>query len=505
MYLDRAYMGGGTFGASGAAKFYFNKDIREVSLAESAMLAGLFKAPAKYAPHINLPAARARANEVLSNMVQAGFMTEGQVVAARRQPATAVDRSSTISPDYFLDFAFDEIQRIAQNIPHRNFIARTTFDTTIQQLADESVEFHLRQYGKSYKVEEAAMVVLDDDGGVRAMVGGRDYGLSQFNRATRALRQPGSSFKAYVYAAAMEKGHKPTDVIVDGPVRVGNWSPQNYGNSFAGRIQIQDAMAKSLNTVAVRLSQEAGSGKVAELAKAMGVETPLRGDKTIALGTNEVTVLDQATGYAVFPAGGMDAHRHSILQLTDTNGNVLWDAERDMPPRHRVLSEQAAKSMIEMMVRIPEVGTARKAQLSMTRAAGKTGTTQSYRDAWFVGYTGNFTGAVWYGNDSYKPTNKMTGGSLPAMTWQRVMEAAHQGIELRPLPYLEKPFPDTKKEKVAAIEDGAAPRPVRPLALTLAAQKILTDLADRLADAPPLDPETFASNRESSLATAVQQ
>lgn len=504
MYLDRAYMGGGTFGAAGAAEFYFNKNIREVSLAESAMLAGLFKAPAKYAPHINLPAARARANEVLSNMVQAGFMTEGQVVAARRQPATAVDRSSTISPDYFLDFAFDEIQRIAQNIPHRNFVARTTFDTGMQQLADESVEFHLRQYGKTYKVEEAAMVVLDDDGGVRAIVGGRDYGLSQFNRATKALRQPGSSFKAYVYAAAMEKGHKPTDIIVDGPVRVGNWSPQNYGNSFAGRIQIQDAMARSLNTVAVRLSQESGPGKVAELAKAMGVETPLRGDKTIALGTNEVTVLDQATGYAVFSAGGMDAHRHSILQLTDTNGKVLWDAARDMPPRRRVLSEQAAKSMIEMMVRIPEVGTARRAQLSMTRAAGKTGTTQSYRDAWFVGYTGNFTGAVWYGNDSYKPTNKMTGGSLPAMTWQRVMEAAHQGIELRPLPFLDKPFPDTKKEKVAVASDGAAPRPVRPLALTLAAQKVLADLGDRLSAAPPLDPETFASNRETTPSTVPQ-
>ncbi|KQT55382.1 MULTISPECIES: transglycosylase domain-containing protein [unclassified Aureimonas] len=505
MYLDRAYMGGGTHGAAGAAKFYFNKDVREISLAESAMLAGLFKAPAKYAPHINLPAARARANEVLSNMVQAGFMTEGQVVAARRQPATAVDRSTTISPDYFLDFAFDEIQRIAEKIPHRNFVARTTFDSGIQQLSDESVEYHLRQYGKNYKVEEAAMVVLDDDGGVRAMVGGRDYGLSQFNRATRALRQPGSSFKAYVYAAAMEKGHKPTDVIVDGPIRVGNWMPQNYGNSFAGRIQIQDAMAKSLNTVAVRLSQEAGPGKVAELAKAMGVETPLRGDKTIALGTNEVTVLDQATGYAVFSAGGLESHRHAILQLTDTNGNVLWDAARDMPPRKRVLSEQAAKSMIEMMVRIPEVGTARKAQLSMTRAAGKTGTTQSYRDAWFVGYTGNFTAAVWYGNDSYRPTNKMTGGSLPAMTWQRVMEAAHQGIELRPLPYLEKPFPDAPKDKVAKAVEGEAALPVRPLALTLGAQKVLADLAERLSDAPPLSPETFAANRDGTAPQAVQR
>ncbi len=502
MYLDRAYMGGGTNGAAAAAQFYFGKNIRDVNLAESAMLAGLFKAPTQYAPHVNLPAARARANVVLSAMVDSGFMTEGQVVAARRHPATAVDRSVIQSPDYFLDFAFDEVQRIAANLPQRTFVARTTIDMGLQKLADESVDFHLRQFGKTYGVEEGAMAVLDDNGGLVAIVGGRDYGLSQFNRATRALRQPGSSFKAYVYAAAMENGHKPTDYVIDRPITVGNWSPQNYGNSFAGRIQIQDAMARSLNTVAVQLSQEkgVGPGRVAALAKSFGVETPLRGDKTIALGTNEVTVLDQATGYSVFPSGGLSSHRHAIEELTDGDGHVLWNADRDMPPRHRVLSEQASKSMIEMMVRIPEVGTARRAQLSMTRAAGKTGTTQSYRDAWFVGYTGNFTAAVWFGNDSYKPTNKLTGGGLPAMTWQRFMEAAHQGIELRPLPYIDNPLPKPGSVKVAQAE-GADGQPVlaRPTLVNNSAQKVLADIANLFDSAPvAAAPEKFAATAGAS-------
>ncbi|GGD93882.1 penicillin-binding protein [Aureimonas endophytica] len=492
-YLNRAYMGGGAFGAESAAEFYFNKDIRDVSLAEGAMLAGLFKAPAKYAPHINLPAARGRANEVLSNMVQAGFMTEGQVVAARRQPATAVDRGTTASPDYFLDFAFAEVQRIAEGIPHRNFVARTSFDASMQQLADESIQYHLRQFGKTFDVDEGAMVVIDNDGGVRAIVGGPDYGVSQFNRATKALRQPGSSFKAYVYAAAMESGMKPNDIVSDAPVTVGGWSPQNYGRSYAGRISIVDAMAHSLNTVAVRLSQKVGMAKVTALAKAMGVESPLRGDKTMALGTSEVTVMDQATGYAVFAAGGMDSHRHAILQLSDTNGETLWDAARDMPPRHRVLSEPAAKSMNEMLVQIPIRGTARKAALTMTRAAGKTGTTQSYRDGWFVGFTGNFTAAVWFGNDDFHPTNKLTGGSIPAMAWQRVMEAAHQGIDLKPIPYIADPLPKPSEAVAQAKGDGPPP-PVRPPSLNAETQKVLNGISELMRGAPPLAPEKVAAN-----------
>jgi len=505
MYLDRAYMGGGSFGAAAAAEFYFDKNIRDVSMAEAAMLAGLFKAPAKYAPHINLPAARARANEVLTNMVQANFVTEGQVVAARRQPAISVDRSVTQSPDYFLDYAFEEVQQIARDsgLKQRNFVARATIDLRLQQLADEAVEYHLRQFGTKYAVEEAAMVVLGDDGGVRAVVGGRDYGISQFNRATRALRQPGSSFKAFIYAAAMQAGMKPEDTIVDSPVTIGNWSPQNYGRSFAGRVTLANALARSLNVPAVKLSQKVGMDAVTAIAKAMGVESPLRGDKTMALGTSEVTVLDQATAYGVFVNGGMETRRHAITQLSDASGKTLWDVRNDMPPRRRVLSEEATKSMNEMLVGVTERGTARRAQLSMTRVGGKTGTTQSYRDGWFVGYTGNFSAAVWFGNDSFKPTNNLTGGSLPAMTWQRFMEAAHQNIELKPIPFIDNPFPDEKREVAAA--DGDAPAARGPQTLRKAAEDVLADIAERLETLPPLEPDQLAAARSAADAAPARQ
>ncbi|MBP0617915.1 transglycosylase domain-containing protein [Jiella mangrovi] len=498
MYLDRAYMGGGTFGAAAASEFYFGKNIRDVSLAEAAMLAGLFKAPAKYAPHINLPAARARANEVLTNMVQANFLTEGQVIAARRNPATAIDRSSTPSPDYFLDYAFDEVQRIAKEkgLKQRNFTARTTIDLDLQKLADESVEYNLRQYGKTYDVGEAAMVVLASDGSVRAIVGGRDYGVSQFNRATRALRQPGSSFKVYVYATAMQEGMKPSDTIVDSPITIGKWSPQNYGRSFSGRVTLANALARSLNVPAVKLYQKVGFDNTVKTAKAMGIESPLRGDKTMALGTSEVTVMDQATAYTVFANGGMNSNRHAIEQLLGPTGEVVWDARRDMPARKRILSEKATGYMNEMLVGVTERGTARKAQLTMTRVGGKTGTTQSYRDGWFVGFTGNYVGAVWFGNDSFKPTNKLTGGSLPALTWQRFMEAAHKNIDLKPIPYIDDPFPASSGKVATTEEDGSRANSTE--VLSKKAQHVLSDIADRLETMKPLAPEQLASAAETT-------
>ena len=249
-------MGGGTFGIAAASQFYFGKSVKDVNLAEAAMLAGLFKAPAKYAPHVNLPAARARANVVLTNLVQGGLMTEGQVVGARRNPATVVDRGRSESPDYFLDWAFDEVKKVAQKMPTHTLVVRTTLDTGIQKAAEESAEYHLRQFGKEYHVTQAAIVVLENNGAVRAIVGGRDYGESQFNRATAALRQAGSSFKPYVYAAAMEKGMTPKTLVSGGAVSWGNWSPQNYSRQYLGKIDLTTALVKSINTVPVRLAKD---------------------------------------------------------------------------------------------------------------------------------------------------------------------------------------------------------------------------------------------------------
>ena len=491
LYLDRAYMGGGTFGVAAAAQFYFGKNVTDVNLAESAMLAGLFKAPARYAPHVNLPAARARANEVLTNLVQGGLMTEGQVIAARRNPASVVDRAEKTAPDFFLDWAFDEVQRIAKPFHQHSLIVRTTIDMGLQAAAEEAIETGLRQYGESYRVKQGALVMMENGGAVRAMVGGRDYGESQFNRATRALRQPGSSFKAYTYAAAMESGMTPETTIVDAPINWGGWSPQNYGRSYAGRITLMSAMARSINTVPVRLAKEKlGTKPIAALAKAMGVETPIRTDKTMPLGTSEVTVLDQATAYGVFPADGLQSRRHGISQIIDYDGDILYDFSRDAPPARRVLSEQATSSMNRIFVTIPVNGTARRGALDGgIVSGGKTGTTQAYRDAWYVGFTGNYTTAVWFGNDDYTSTNNMTGGSLPAMTFKRLMDYAHQGIELRPIPGIENPLPNGAKAKEvakAAGDENALPALVRPRSLSSEVTRLLKDLARQFQEATPL-------------------
>ncbi len=442
LYLDRVYLGGGTFGIGAAADFYFDKQVKELTLSEAAMIAGLFKAPTRYAPHVDLPAARARANEVLTNLVQAGFMSEGQVLSARLNPAEAVDRDQHDSPDYFLDWAFEEVKRVLpEGAPHA-LVALTTLDLELQQAAEESLQFHLRQYGNDYDVDQGAIVLMDTDGGVRALVGGRDYGQSQFNRATHALRQPGSSFKPYVYAVAMEAGFTPDSIISDAPISWGNWSPQNYGRSYAGRVTLTTALVRSYNTVPVRLAHDhLGIDPIEELVSAMGVESELNGHKTMVLGTSGMTVMDQATGYSVFANGGHAGTRHGIAQLRTHSGEVVYDFRRDAPAPRRVLSEQSVSYMNSMLVQIPEWGTGRRAALPTVRSAGKTGTTQSYRDAWYVGFTGNYVAAVWLGNDDYQPTDDMTGGSLPAMVWQRLMTQAHQNIELKPIPGIENPLP----------------------------------------------------------------
>nr|WP_276521224.1 transglycosylase domain-containing protein [Agrobacterium rubi] len=504
LYLDRAYMGGGTFGAAAAAQFYFGKNLTDVTLAESAILAGLFKAPAKYAPHVNLPAARARANTVLSNLVQGGLMTEGQVVGARRNPATVIDREEKQAPDYFLDWAFDEVQRLAKEgkIKDHTVVVRTTIDTGLQQAAEQAMEGSLREFGEGYRVKQGAMVMIENGGGIRAMVGGRDYGESQFNRATAALRQPGSSFKVYTYSAAMEKGYKPETLISDAPVTWRGWSPQNYGRSYAGKVTLQTALAKSYNTVPVRLAKDVlGTQIIADTAKAMGVATPLRTDKTIPLGTSEVTVLDQATGYAVFPADGMQSRRHGVAQVLDYEGKVLYDFDRDEPPAKRVLSEEANSKMNRMLVTIPVEGTARRGALDNSIVSGgKTGTSQSYRDAWYVGFTGNYTTAVWFGNDDFTSMNNMTGGALPAMTFKRLMDYAHQGMELRAIPGIQNPLPNGTHPKpangalVASADANAMPALTRPRSLSAEATRVIRSIGKKLkeASAPSLTVQKVA-------------
>ena len=452
LYLDRAYMGGGTFGAVAAADYYFGKPLKDISLAEAAMLAGLFKAPTKYAPHVNLPAARARAVDVLHNMVEAGFLTEGQIQTALRNPATPVTRTRDITADYYLDWAFGQIKGLADagKLKDRVLTVKTPLDVAIQKRADEVVQNVLRQYGDQYDVDEGAMVVMDPDGAVRAIVGGADYGESQFNRATDALRQPGSSFKPYVYAAALASGQfRPDTTVVDSPVCIGNWCPQNYGRSYSGRQPMWLAVAKSVNTIPNKISiqlgkamgisheakaAKAGRAKIIAMAHSMGITTPLVDTVSLPIGSAEVTVMDQAAAYAVFANGGKRAKPYAAVEIRNSSGEIVYRHDDEKPAQ--VLSTQVVADMNYMLNKVVEEGTARRVQIEGLKIAGKTGTTNAYRDAWFVGYTGNYVGAVWYGNDDHTSTNKMTGGSLPGMTWHDVMETAHRGIELRTIPGL---------------------------------------------------------------------
>ena len=482
LYLDRAYLGGGAFGVDAAAQFYFNKSAKDVTLSEAAMLAGLFKAPARFAPHINLPAARSRANVVLDNLVEAGFMTEGQVFGARRNPATALDRRDDRSPNYYLDWAFDEMRKLVDTFPktmtERVFLVRTALDVGLQNAAESAVEQQLRQFGRDYHASQAAMVVADLDGAVRAMVGGRDYGASQFNRATDALRQPGSSFKPYVYAAALENGMKTTSIVVDGPVCIGNWCPHNYSGGYAGSMTMTEALKRSINTIAVKLSISIGNGnaktgrnKIVKLAKAMGLRTPLPDTPSLPIGADEVTVLDHTVAYATFPNEGKAVVPHAILEVRTGAGEIVWRFDRDGRKPRQVMDAKVARDMNMMMNKVAEEGTGRRALLDGVRVAGKTGTTNAYRDAWFVGYTGNLVGGIWIGNDDYSSTNRMTGGSLPAMMWRAAMAYAHQGIELKDIPGVPPaPAPaPTPKGKVASNKEAAPAAgalPLRPTVLT---------------------------------------
>ncbi len=447
LYLDRAYMGGGTFGIAAASEFYFGKSAKDLSLSEAAMLAGLFKAPTKYAPHVNLPAARARAKEVLINMVQASFMTEGQIVAALRSPATPIDKSETYIPNYYLDWAFEEVKRIAGS-QHRILTVKTTLDVTLQKQAEQSVERLLREHGKQYRVNEAAAVLMEPSGSVVAIVGGRDYGKSQFNRATDAKRQPGSSFKPFVYTAAMMNGYKPRSVMQDAPITIGNWSPKNYNRSYSGPVTLTNALKRSINTIPVRLAQALGRDKIVDTAYKMGVKSELLITRSLPLGSSEVTVMDMAAGYAVFASGGKKADAHSVLQIKNSKGAVIFDRARDIKVE-QAIPEDAIAKMNEMLVTVVEAGTGRRAQLPGIRAGGKTGTTSAYKDAWFVGFTGNYSAAVWFGNDNNRPTNRLTGGRLPAMAWQSIMSSAHKQVELKPLPFVGGPVGAKTKKSIA--------------------------------------------------------
>jgi len=527
LYLDRAYMGGGAFGVDAAAQYYFNKSARDVDLSEAAMLAGLFKAPTKFSPNINLPAARARANVVLDNLVDTGFMTEGQVFGSRRHPATPVDRKDELAPNYYLDWAFDDMKKLVDTFPktmtERVFVVRTALDINLQNNTDQAIENSLRQYGQEYNARQASAVLMDTDGAVRAMVGGRDYGASQFNRATDAMRQPGSSFKPYVYTTALEHGFKPTSIVVDAPICLGNWCPHNYGHGYGGSMTLITALTHSINTIAVRLSVAVGDGnpklgraRIIRTAHDMGIWTPLPDTPSLPIGADAVNLLEHTGAYATFPNFGKKVTPHAILEVRTGTGDLVWRYDRDGPKPKQVLPPKVAQDMVTMMNSVIENGTGKRARLDGIAAAGKTGTTNAYRDAWFMGYTANFVCGVWFGNDDYQATNRMTGGSLPAMTWHNIMAYAHEGIEIKQLPGIA--VPQVRQQPAVAenkIKSNEPPPTPRPAVLTKRAAEILVRVERMMDDANramgPLRPtvstdkkKQAATPREGALASTLE-
>ncbi len=475
IYLDRGYLGGGTFGVAAASEYYFGKPVTDISLAEAAMLAGLFQAPSRYAPHVNLPSARARANEVLTNLVEAGYLTEGQVVGARRHPASVVVRQEQAVPDYFLDWAFTQVKN-AVPTGDRILTVRTTLDPTIEHAAEDAIEVSLRQSGEQYNVSQGAVVVLSPDGAVRAMVGGRDYGESQFNRATNAMRQPGSSFKPFVYATAFMNGYTPQSVVPDAPITIGDWSPHNFGGGYAGPVTLTTALVTSINTVPVRLAQAIGRDQIVDTAYRMGITTPLAITRSLPLGSSEVRVIDMAAAYAVFANGGERADPYAFTQIVNSHGDVVYDRATDAPAPEEALPQDIVATMNNLLVQVPEWGTGRAAHLAGIPTAGKTGTTNDFRDAWFVGYTGNYVAAVWFGNDNYTTTNHLTGGTLPAQTWNRLMTVAHQNVPIVPIPFVER---DEYQSLVQPAVAETAPEPAIPPAEPVLAPGLEAEL-DRL-------------------------
>lgn len=430
LYLDRSYLGGGNYGVEAAAQYYFGKSIRDVNLSEAAMLAGLFKAPSKYAPHVSMEQARARANVVLYRMLDAGFITQGQLVQARREPADLVNSPAVASPDWFLDKAYADTLALieAKHITGDYVIeVKTTINAKLQEAAQRIINKSLDTEGPQYHATQAAVVTMATDGAVKSIVGGRDYENSQFNRATDAMRQPGSSFKPFVYLAALLNGYTPDSIVLDGPVAVGGWAPRNYTGKYGGRVSLTTALAKSYNSVPVRLSQDFGRPAIIETAHKVGLKAELETWPPMVLGTSAMTLFDITTAYGTFATGGVVIEPYTVLEIRRPNGDVIYSRAKE-PTQERVqaIPEEKIAELNHMMNAVVESGTGRRALLGFTPQAGKTGTNQSYRDAWFIGYTAHYVTGVWYGNDDFTPMKNVTGGLLPAGAWHDVMLWAEQ-------------------------------------------------------------------------------
>jgi penicillin-binding protein 1A len=402
-----------------------------VTLGEAAMLAGLVKAPSRLAPTRNPKLARERAALVLAAMVDVGFISPAMAKVARAHPVAIAKEHTPGSVNYVADWVMDSLNDYVGRFD-TDVTVQTTIDPVLQSVAEKALADELAQKGAKYGVSQGALVAIDTSGAVRALVGGRNYGDSQFNRAVSAHRQPGSSFKPFVYLTALERGMTPDTVRDDAPIQVKGWRPENYSHQYMGPVTLTTALSHSLNTVAVRLTLEVGAQNVVKTARRLGITSALEPNASIALGTSEVTPLELVGAYVPFANGGISVMPHVIERVRGAHGKTLY--ARTASGSGRVIAPQLDGMMNRMMEETLLTGTARRASIPGWQAAGKTGTSQDYRDAWFVGYTAHMVTGVWLGNDDSSPTKKATGSGLPVDIWNRFMRAAHQNVPAAMLP-----------------------------------------------------------------------
>ena len=466
LYLNRVYFGAGAYGIEAAAERYFNKPASQLTVGESAILAGMMKGPSRYSPVAATDRASRRATTVLDEMVRIRAITPDQRDQALRTPVTVNPVLASQRAQYFVDWVDDEVRSLVGE-PTEDLVVETTLDLPLQAIAEKSLQTGVAA-AKPQGVQQGALVSLDGEGRVRAYVGGTNYLQTQFDRVTMARRQAGSSFKPFVYLTAMEAGRTPDTAVVDEPVTIGAWSPRNYTGKYLGPVTLQTALKESINTVAARLANEVGTSNVAATAHRLGITSQIQLDPSMALGAVEVSPLEMAQAYAPFSNGGFLAKAYGIERIRTASGRVLYDHNMGQAPaaRTQVIGQPALAYMNLMMRQVLVSGTGVRAHVPGYDEAGKTGTTSDYRDAWFIGYTGGFVTAVWVGRDDNTPMRKVTGGAAPAAIWRDFMAQTLPRLQAAPIPGSELPstLPVQAQDPIGDLLSGNAQlaRPPEP-------------------------------------------
>lgn len=459
LYLNRVYFGAGAYGIEAASQRYFDKSARALSIGEAALIAGLLKAPSKYSPFASPDLALSRARVVIAKMAETGVITQEQARSALVDRIVFAKPDGDNAPDgfeYAIDFVLERLPPLIGG-GHGEVIVETTLDAALQRRAGEVVAGALARQGGRLGATQAAVVVLDTEGAIRAMIGGRNYAESQFNRAVKARRQPGSAFKPFVYLAALERGMMPETEIYDLPLSIDGWAPRNDNGAYAGKTTLRQALAQSINTVAVRLDQQVGTARTIAVAHRFGISSELRNDPSLALGTSEVSLLELTGAYAVLSNGGAAIEPHAIRRVRLSSGRVVF--ARAGASTRQVADPALVGELSSMLNTAMMGGTGRRAVIPVHPAGGKTGTTQDFRDAWFIGYTAHLTAGVWIGNDDGAPMRRAVGGGVPAEIWHDIMLAAHEGKAPLALPGTAPAVATAPRVSIASTVSDVAAQP----------------------------------------------